>query len=565
MNALPRTHAHRAITAGLGLALLCGSVFATRPALAQTASVTITQQHNKDATYDAYQLFTADVAKDNTATHVAWASDDMRAVVLAFLDNNGYKQWLADKHPGDGQHDKAQNAVEYIAAKIANSPVAAKTATSPRTTAGRSFANRLARHLAAKASAYKQKASSGKAFEGEQGYWLFATTEATEGSADDAGTAPLWIPLGGSVAAITEKSAVPTVSKAVKEDSTGSWGSVADAHTAQNLSYRLVGTLPTNFDAFSQYHYRLTDTLSKGLDLDLPKGAKLSDHLAVTVGSKTVAVDDQHVKASYDGRVLVVDFPNLMDPFWKDYGIGPDTKLAVEYQAHMNANRTVGAGGNDNEAYVTYTRDPLRNGDGRTKPTPPVKTFAYAVELLKVDEQTGEPLEGVAFTMQVAQNNSDEGSRGLYVQKDGSLGKAECRFVTGSDGTFSVRGLDEGTYTIKEVTGLPGFDLIDGGITLQLSSTLDGKGMKLQGLTGTVSGSKAAEVQATDASATAIDAEAGTVRIRVKNDRRLALPLTGGSGLPQSSVASASVALAAGVGLARRRRRNHPVTMGGKR
>lgn len=553
-------HARTCAKAYLGVALaLSGTLMVAPQALAEgatpTGSITITQRHNNGATYDAYQLFSADISSDDHATHIAWASDSMKTAVLNFLDSHGYTTWLSNNHNGANQRERAQNACEFITLSITGSATDTGAATTPRTTEGTSFANELARALAASNATPRQRASSGTAFTGPQGYYLFVTTDTTTEANGEAGTAPIWVPLGGSVTEIFEKSAVPSVDKEVREDSSQAWGKVADANTSQDLSYRLTGTLPSNYGAFSQYHYQFTDRLEQGLTIAVPAGGALKDALHVQVGNRDAAVDDANLRASYENNVLTVEFVNLKSSYWAGYNINKDTVITVEYDCHMNDGRAIGAAGNLNSVYLTYTDDPISNGDGRTDDVS-VRVFAYKLSVKKVDEQTNEPLAGVGFTIRVADNNSDQASRGLYVQANGSLGNTAHEFTTDANGSFAVLGLDEGTYVLSEVTVPQGWEGLDEDLTLVVSSELEGTSLSLKGLEATLSGGDASDVNAASVTGVSnIDGNAGDIAINVTNDRWLEMPITGMDGLSTAAMLGAVASVGAGGLLAARRRR----------
>ncbi len=550
-----RTHTARsAIAAGLGLALALGGGLAPNMAWAADGSLTITQQHNEAATYDAFCLFTADISSDNKATHLAWASDTMKAAVLAYLDANGYGDWLSTSHPGDDQHDRPQNAAEYIAYRIDKSATDEGAATTPRTTEGASFANGLARALVAAQALPHRTATSGKKFTASQGYWLIVTTELTTGDGE-AGTAPIWVPLGGSTKEINEKTSVPTCDKQVREDS-GDWGRTADANRAQEVPYRLSGTLPANFGAFGEYHYQFEDTLSAGLEIGVPSGKSIADVISVSIGGRPATVDGTNLSATYANNVLRVEFKDLKSSHWNSYKIGKDTPITVEYQAHLTKDAVIGAAGNSNDLVLTYTHDPNTNELGKTTKIPAPKLFSYAVELTKVDAQTGEALPGAGFTIRVASGNSDKASRGLYVQADGSLATTAHTFVTGDDGTFLVAGVDEGTYTIAEVDVPDGYERIDEDITLVLTSELDNSTISLGNLKATVSGGEHAQEHAEFLTKVSeVKTSSGSVSITATNDRWILMPVTGMEGIRPSLVIGMTVSALAGGGILLRRRR----------
>lgn len=557
MNRRKKDMLRATIMAGLSFSLMASTALTPRLALADTGTIVIRQHHNQGATYDAYLLFTAHISPEDKATNVQWASEDMKAALLDFIDANGYDEWLATRHPGNGMHNRAQVAAEFIAESINGSPTDTGAATTPRTTAALSFSQNLARALAGNASIEHETVAAQTSFSGEQGIWLFVTTDSTTEDPGEAGTAPLWIPLGGSIDEIDEKSSVPTVNKEVREDSSGAWGKVADANTAQDLGYRLTGTLPTNFGAYDRYHYRFTDTLEPGLSLTIPEGKNLADVLTIHVGDQEVKVDGKKVSASLEDNVLVIDFPDLKDPAWSDLAIDKDTVITVEYAAHMNVRRAIGAAGNLNDVYLTYTDDPISQGDGRTDKVP-VRVFAYRLALSKVDEQTGEPVSGAGFTIRVSDASSDGASRGLFVQADGSLSATAHEFKTSDDGTLEVLGIDEGTYVISEITVPKGYAVPDGDITLTVSSELEDPTISLAKLSSNISGTDGEESGTRSiAEVSTVDGDAGSVTIRVSNERLIPMPLTGQSGLRGPVGLGAGFVMLAAVGLTARRVSRH--------
>ena len=117
-------------------------------AFAEQGSITVTQQNNQGATYDAYLVFRANIDEHDQASDITWPNDETKQAVLSFLDDNGYKSWLDGKRDGMNQHDLAQNAAEYVADMISGSETDLGAATIPRSITGRSFAHALARNLA---------------------------------------------------------------------------------------------------------------------------------------------------------------------------------------------------------------------------------------------------------------------------------------------------------------------------------------------------------------------------------------------------------------------------------
>lgn len=532
----------RTLLAGvLALALAAAApclASADEPAAQAIGSLTITQHHNEGATYDAYQVFAGDVAPDGSATHLTWASDQTKDAALAYFDAQGYEAWLTERHPGEGQHDFAQNAAEYASHRMAGAEAKDEESVDP---SAASFGLGLAKALAGSGVAPSGVATAGEPFEGAQGLWLFVTTDTTTDAPSEAGTLPLWLPLGAEKTQVDEKSAVPAVSIEVCEDSTGTWGKTADAHRAQEVGLRVTGTLPTNFASFEHYHYRMDVHLPKGMTLSVPKDVGLAKALVIRVGDHEVVPDGEGCIASLEDGSLAIDFPDLKAACWQDYGIGTDTKVTCQFKAQLNDAACIGMPGNAVEASLTYTDDPVSQLDGQTG-IDTVTVFSHQVELLKVADQTDNPLEGAEFTVQVAPQNADEPSRGRYVGADGSLSDAPQALRTDGQGRLRIAGLDEGVYLISETTAPAGYAPLPSEVGLTLVSTLSDMDQALTELTAS-SSLEAARV-------TKVDPDTATVSLTVRDAPLSTSSQSGGAErLPQTGVGPIAGALIA-LGLA---------------
>lgn len=553
MSHLTKHCAQAAVTAGLGIALAFSGCPLSSYARSEQASITIVQQNNADATYQAFQVFAADVSKNDEATHVVWPSDSMRDIVIDFLEGEGYDDWLEEHDHSPEQKKRAQNALEFITQEIARSYDDEGPSMDQHIARADSFAAKLARHLVAH-DASSRLATAGVPFNGDEGYWLFVTQSTSINELDEAATAPIWTSLGGSASEVREKTAIPTVTKLVMEDASSEWGSAADANRGQDVPYQLVGTLPSNFASYGHYHYCFEDHLSEGLELSLEGGAEPSDAVTIKIGDKVVDADGTNLSVTWTDQQLRVDFADLMSAHWKEFHIDAHTSITVDYKAHLTSNAVVGSPGNENNVIVRYSNDPLGDGEGQTTPPPSPKLFTYALELIKIDEQTREPLPGVGFTIQVSEKNTDEASRGQYVQEDGSLSTTPHEFVTGPDGTLVVEGIDEGIYVIAEKTTPPGYEQIDEDITVTLSSTLGNSPASLDSLDVEVTGGEQIEHDGEQPpEPPSADPESGLVILTVTNDKSVVMPLTGLSGVRGGGI-GALVAAGSSVVLWARRR-----------
>ena len=497
---------------------------------------------NTSNTYKVYQVFTADVSQNDEATHVAW-NEDAKSSVLAFLDDNGYPAWLAEKgYSGQDAHDNAQNAAEFISAQISSSAVDGGAATDPATRQAASFANRLARALA-RSGVAADTATVGTAYTNTEGYYLIVTDPASVGS-DEAATAPIWLALGGSVPTITEKSAMPTVRKKVKGVGDAEYSLATDAFTGQDIDYRLTGTMPSNIGAFTTYHYRFTDTMS-GIDL---QGSDTSS-VTVTVGGQNVT--DQLTgnvgSITYQSGVLSIDIANVLA--LNGVTVDKNTEVVVDYKAHNTSQADGRAGdGGTNAVALTYTADPVSDKDVTTSETSEkTKTYSYKINATKIDKSNKQVLPGAKFSVQLSTYSPDSTLVGKYVQADGSLGDGVYEFESSQDGTFDIPGLDAGTYTIAETAAPSGYEVQDANILVEVAATIDGSAGELEELDARISGGEAADNTGDEATRIqAIDKRTGTISMLAVDDRTFVLAKTGLEGL----AAHAAIAMAlAGTGI----------------
>ena len=644
----PASALRRAAAASLALALTLCALAAAPPDAAQAEDASIAVETNgPTAALRIYQLFDADIApNDGTdaqfpaetaapdaypgiGARISWSSKVSEEATLSFLDENGFGEWLAGKYPDADdediaqQHGRAQNAAEYIAERIGGSDDDPDAATAPVTKAARSFALELVKALdaaftAGDAAVYRAEADDDgiAEFTGAQGYYLFVSDDAAIGH-DEAATAPIWVPLGGSTTRIALKAAIPTLDKQVREDSTGMWGAGADAGNGQDLEYRLVATLPSNIGAYDSYHLKFTDTLPAGLALSGGDARSVRVTIGKSIDITADLVEDAG-SIDYSDGVLHVDVADIKTVH-AGVSVNAGSTVEVGYRAHLTPDAVIGQPGNENSAQLAYTADPVTGADGTTIPDGhKTRTYTYRLDVNKVDKQTHENLAGARFTVERIDvpdaghaegrveepaeepvgdpaegqagkrdegpyastgrqpgadaartrsgNAGDSGGTAArrYVQADGSLALEPHEFTTGDDGRFSIPRIDSGSYVLHETAAPEGYELQDADITMRIEARIGETG-QLESWDATTSGGEAATSSDTDIATHVVgestSIETGVVSVQTPDDKKAPMPLTGREGTGVALAVAGGVLLASIAGLHRGRRREDRTRM----
>ena len=439
------------------LALLIGTCAVVFPASAQaapTSTGSITVSGTVASSYDAYQIFDANVVDgDNDAkiaTDLAWASDAARDAALPVLHSAGMPN----------SQTTAQEAAEWL-----NNDSHLTSALSAE----------LARSLQS-SGAVSVALNAGKTAELPCGYWLIVADDDAIAQGE-AGTAPIMALVGGSAVTVKPKAATPKVSKHVLEDSTAAWQKAADATVADDLYWRLSATVPAGLAVYDTYTVRFVDTMGAGLD---PSKVAASMRVYVAAGAdggfgavsagKDGRAGTEPAKGwtditaqcgvSVDGKTFIVRTGDLIAALGGADAFTAGARVVAVYNAPLNSACNHGiAKGNPNEVYLRYPRSPFadQSGDAGFTRTPSDDACAYTwdLALTKRGSDGDRPLAGAVLSI------ADD--RGRTLAADGTWdagGKATV--TTGEDGRVTVSGVDSGKLEVREPRAPKGYAAFGG-------------------------------------------------------------------------------------------------------
>lgn len=439
------------------LALLIGTCAVVFPASAQavpTSAGSITVRGTVARSYDAYQIFSANVVDGDSdakiATDLAWASDAVRDAALPVLHSAGMPN----------SQTTAQEAAEWL------------NADSHLTSA---LSAQLARSLQS-SDAVSVALNAGTAADLHCGYWLIVADDDSIAQGE-AGTAPVMALVGGSAVTVKPKAATPKVAKHVLEDSTAAWQKAADATVADDLYWRLSATVPAGLTAYDTYTVQFVDTMSAGLD---PSKVAASMRVYVAAGTDggfdTVSADKDgrvgtdpakgwtditaQCRVSVEGKAFTVRTGDLIAALGGADAFTTGARVVAVYNAPLNGACNHGiAKGNPNEVYLRYPRSPFadQSGDAGFTRTPSDDACAYTwdLALTKRGSDGDKPLAGAVLSI------ADD--RGRTLAADGTWdAEGKAAVTTGEDGRVTVSGVDSGELEVRELKAPKGYIAFEG-------------------------------------------------------------------------------------------------------
>lgn len=329
---------------------------------------------------------------------------------------------------------------------------------------------------------------------------------------------------------ITVKSGLPSVIKKVQEnvkettgygedatlsalqsavDNSAGWNDVADYNIGDAVPFELIGSLPERYADYEHYYYCFNDTLDAGFVKPEVSNIKVwvvnsgSDPVDVTskLSEDDIAVTGENSSTEASIKVEIKDLTTLKDDENKAL-VNANSLIKVTYSAKLDTDAVIGLDGNENGVTLTYSNNPNSTGDGTAKPndtgeTPEDKVivFTYELDNTKVDSDN-KPVADAKFVLYRGSDSNIEYAvldddmkvtdwlKGtLEVATDGTISFTKSAsannteattptvLTSGTDGKFNVKGLDDGTYYVKEIKAPEGFNALKGAVTMKIQAT----------------------------------------------------------------------------------------------
>lgn len=307
------------------------------------------------------------------------------------------------------------------------------------------------------------------------GYYLVKDQNNSLGNANDAYTQYL-IRVVKNVTA-EPKSAKPTVDKKVHDETadaeagaTDGWGESADHAINESFQFKLTASLPvdTDFGAYETYKVVFTDTMSAGVTFE--------SIASVTVDGKTLAAGGYSCTANAgdSGKSWTLTIDNIKGV--TDVNLNDGADIVVIYNAHLNekaqVNHATGDTTNKNDVYLDFSNNPNASGTGQPEmgrtPVDSVWVFTYEVDNTKVDATDSTkktPLAGAGFRLYDSTGTTEIGliyDASIFAYRPIKIGETPVEMKSAdSTGVFNIKGLDAGTYTLKETTVPAGYNKCD--------------------------------------------------------------------------------------------------------
>lgn len=340
--------------------------------------------------------------------------------------------------------------------------------------------------------------------EAKAGYYLFVDT--TDFSKDDSyhsyNSFLLMVTKGNWNVPITPKAEKPTVEKKVYDNpdgtSTGGFGSSADHAINEKFQFQLTATLPdsTNraYDYYDKYSVIFHDTLSDGITYD--KDDEL-DSVVIKSNGNTYNITDSSKYTidttdleSQNSFVVNIDVKACA----KDAGfdLNDGATITVTYTAHLNdkayVNTAGGSTSNINKVYLTYSNNPKDESSIGKTPESAVCVYTYQLNNTKYrdDDIPGNELEGAGFRLYSDKACHDEDEIKLKMNDDGTYSRdfstegKGVEMLSNKDGQFNVKGLDAGTYYLRETKTPDGYSACPD-TKIVISATHDEHNVSLSG------------------------------------------------------------------------------------
>ena len=326
------------------------------------------------------------------------------------------------------------------------------------------------------------------------GYGYYLTDEVTAVQDTHSAASLILTNTANPNAQVNIKSDYPTLIKKINEDDNNvGWNDIGDYEIGQTVPYYHDTYVP-DMNGYQTYKMIFHDKMDEALTFH-----KDSVNVTISNGTKTYTLKNNEFEIVTDAGedTFTVTISNLKSIVDRQFSEGFNNlnenaygqTIHLSYNATLNdkASTRTGRGGFENAVRLEYSNNPDSDGNGSTGTTPwdTVVCFTYKINGLKVNNHN-KLLKNAKFRLYSDENCTNEvyvkeSPNGYVVMNRDSLGGTDhsggarpssaVEMASDAKGVFTILGLDQGTYYLKETDSPAGYRELQDPIVITIKPT----------------------------------------------------------------------------------------------
>ena len=328
------------------------------------------------------------------------------------------------------------------------------------------------------------------------GYGYYLTDEVTAVQDTHSAASLILTNTANPNAQVNIKSDYPTLIKKINEDDNNvGWNDIGDYEIGQTVPYYHDTYVP-NMNGYQTYKMIFHDKMDNALTFN-------KDSVSITISSNkksyTLKSNEFKVVENSGEDTFYAEIPDLKAIVDKQFPEGMNNNnentygqsVRLNYNATLNDNASTrtGRAGFENAVRLEYSNNPDSDGNGSTGTTPwdTVVCFTYKINGLKVNNHN-KLLKDAKFRLYSDAECTNEvyvkeSPNGYVVINRDSLGGTDhtggtrpsdaVEMASDAKGVFTILGLDQGTYYLKETDSPAGYRELQDPIVITIKPTFN--------------------------------------------------------------------------------------------